>query len=250
MVPPLKRERLLKLTLAYDGTDFVGWQRQQNGRSVQEVLEQVFHRITGKKVVLVGAGRTDSGVHAQGQVAHLTIAQKLSLPILLKALNANLPEDVVVLSLSEPPKKFHARYAAKRKWYRYVIWNSALRPVLDRTQMTWIPARLDITKMKKAARLLKGRHDFKIFNSGGRDLESTVRTLYQLRISQNGSRLMIDAQADGFLYHMVRRIAGLLIDVGRGKIPDAHVKELLAGRSHTVPHTAAAKGLSLMKVWY
>ncbi len=230
--------RLLKLTLSYDGTRFVGWQSQKNGRSVQETLEAALKQLTGKKVSVTGAGRTDSGVHAMGQVAHANVICRLSVNGIRKALNAILPEEIVVRSVQTAPAGFHARYSAQSKWYRYQVWNSPVRPLAGRERMHYISDRLDLGRMRRAARSLTGRHDFKKFvSSGSKPVRSTVRTL-RLKISRKGPLVTLDFRANGFLYHMARRITGYLIHIGKGKPAPA------------VAPSAPAKGLCLMRVSY
>ena len=254
---PGLRPGTLKFTLAYDGTPFVGWQSQKNGRSVQETLQSALKQLTGKKVSVTGAGRTDSGVHALGQVAHATVASSLPLNRIRKALNALLPAEVVVLSVQAAPARFHARYSAKSKWYRYQIWNDPVRPLFGRERMWHVSDRLDLAAMRRAARKLSGRRDFKAFQSAGRGapaprhflgsrdgaasvsgtVRSTVRTV-RLTLRKQGPLITIDARGDGFLYHMVRRIAGHLIEIGKGKPAPA------------IAPSAPARGLCLVEVRY
>ena len=241
--------RLLKLTLSYDGTRFVGWQSQKNGQSVQEALEAAFKQLTGKKVRVTGAGRTDSGVHALGQVAHANILCRLSVNGIRKALNAILPEEIVVLSVQAAPAGFHARYSARSKWYRYQIWNSPVRPLVGRERMHYISDPLDIGKMRRAAKTLSGKRDFKAFQSAGGTVRSTVRTV-RLKLSQQGPLITLDARGDGFLYHMVRRLVGLLIAIGKGRLPPEEAAAVLRGTSRFIPPSAPAKGLCLMQVRY
>lgn len=240
----------LKLVIAYEGTSFAGWQRQKNARSVQGVLEAAFRKITGFKTPVTGASRTDSGVHAQGQVAHVLSRSTLSASKLQKALNAILPEEIVVRSIRRVKPTFHARYDAKRKWYRYSIWNRPERPLFDRKFVLHVPMPLDIQRMRQAAGFLKGRQDFKAFHSAGRPVSSTLRTLRLLRIQARAGYLRIDVQADGFLYHMVRRMVGLLLQIGKGKHSPSIVRELLEGSSSVAAPTAPAKGLTLVQVRY
>ena len=250
MAPKGERPRTIVLTLAYEGTNFLGWQRQKNARTVQAVLEDALQQILGKPVKVTGAGRTDSGVHAEAQVAHAAIRSAMPLKTLHRALNAVLPEDLLVLSLKTAPSNFHARYSATRKRYRYVIWNRPHRPLFDRTRLTYVSTPLDLKKMRQAARLLRGRHDFKAFHSAGRPARSTRRTLSSLTLRAQNGMLVIEAEADGFLYHMVRRIAGLLLEVGKGQWEPEVVRDLLAGKNSVIPPTAPAKGLCLAKIWY
>jgi tRNA pseudouridine38-40 synthase len=231
---------LFKLTLAYDGTLFAGWQRQKNARTVQQTLEEALRKIVGRKVQVTGAGRTDSGVHAQGQVAHVKLRTRLSPKTLERALNAILPEDILIRSVQPAPSDFHARFAARWKRYRYSIWNSPERPLFNRNYALHVPTPLNLAAMRKAARLLQGRRDFRRFHSSGRPVRSTVRNLRRLTLSKKGPLIFIDAESDGFLYHMVRRIVGLLIEIGRSR------DDLTPDHAPTAP----AKGLCLIQVRY
>lgn len=243
--------RRIRLDIAYEGTSFVGWQRQKNGLSVQEVLEQSLEKIVREKITLSGAGRTDSGVHAEGQVAHTVIHSLIPLTLLQKALNGTLPETIVIRSLRKVPDSFHARFGAKSKWYRYTIWNSNIRPLAERQRVRWVYQPLDLRAMRQAARILQGKHDFKPFqSSGSRDIGSTVRNLFQLTIRKNDPLIWIDAKADGFLYHMVRRISGLLIEIGKGKLPPEEARKILRGHSGFIVPSAPAQGLCLTRVSY
>lgn len=235
--------RTLRLRVVYDGTRFAGWQTQNGVRTVQSTLEQALRQILQERVRVVGAGRTDSGVHAEGQVAHVTIRSPMPLPRLQRALNAVLPEDLAVRSVQRAPAGFHARYGAAGKWYRYTIWNNPIRPVFERDHLLHIPGALDLKAMRRAARRLRGRHDFRSFHSTGRPVASTVRTLHRLSILRCGKRIEIHAEADGFLYHMVRRMVGRLLQVGKGSVRPAHAFD-------TAAPTAPARGLCLMRVRY
>lgn len=238
--------RTLKLVLAYDGAEFSGWQRQKNGRSVQAVLEGALQQLTGKPVAVTGASRTDSGVHAGGQVAHAKIATRLSPVEIRKALNAILPEDVLICSVAIAPARFHARYSAQSKLYRYQIWNDPLRPLFGREQMHHVRDRLGLPAMRRAARQLKGRHDFRAFCSepakasgaASSSRSHTVRTVKRISLKKEGPLITLEVRGDGFLYHMVRRMAGFLIEIGKGK------------PAPPIPPTAPAKGLCLISVRY
>ena len=202
-------------------------------------------------MTLIGAGRTDAGVHAEGQVAHVRVNHPMPTRTLLRALNATLPEDVVVRSIRIAPATFHAQYTAAAKRYRYTLWNKPTRPMAHRERMLHVSAPLDLKAMRRAARLLKGRHNFRAFYTDGRLAEDTLRTLRSLTIrSEKNGVIQITAEADGFLYHMVRRIAGLLLDIGKGKHPPTIVRKILRGRGSAIAHTAPAKGLCLMEVIY
>lgn len=254
--------RTLKLLIAYDGSRFAGWQRQKGRRSVQETLEETLRQILQEKVHVTGAGRTDAGVHAEGQAAHITVRNRMPAPVLHQALNALLPEDILIRSIRPAPRGFHARYSAKSKHYRYSIWNGSLRPLFDRDFLAHVREPLDVARMRRLARELQGRRDFRAFHSTGRPVRSTVRHLKRLTVTRKGPLIRIDAVADGFLYHMVRRIAGLLIEAGKGK--PVHLTRtqcpIPVGRGATarqtgsapgfVAPTAAAKGLCLLEVKY
>ncbi len=230
--------KTVRLLVAYDGTRSAGWQRQREGRTVQATLEDALARITGRRTTVIGAGRTDAGVHALGQVAHTRVVTRLSPAVLRRAMNAVLPDDVIVRRLAEAPGRFHAQHDARRKWYRYRIATGPVRPLLERAFVHYVPQPLDLAAMRRAAARWVGRHDFRAFHSSGRPVTSTRRRVDRLRISRQGGELHIDIIADGFLYHMVRRMVGTLLEIGRGRPAPA------------VAPTAPAHGLCLMQVTY
>jgi tRNA pseudouridine38-40 synthase len=244
-----------KLVLGYDGTDFRGWQRQPDGprqlgcRTVQGVLEDAVLRITGKKVAVHGAGRTDAGVHALGQAASFRGAFKLSDDVLLRALNAVLPEDVRVFSLHEAPPGFHARKSARSKLYRYRLATAAQPNPLDRRYVLHWPYPLRTGRMREAARLFVRTADFTAFSSN-RD-RSPVRTVTRSELRRSGDELVYTIESAGFLRYMVRTIVGTLLDVGRGRLAPAQVEDLFRmGDRGLAGPTAAAKGLTLVRVDY
>jgi len=238
-----------KLVLGYDGTDFRGWQRQPDGRTVQGVLEEAVRKITGKKVVVHGAGRTDAGVHALGQAAGFRGAFKLSDEVLLRALNAVLPEDVRVFSLAEAPPDFHARKSARSKLYRYRIVLSPQPNPLDRRFVLHWPYPLQVGKMRAAARLFVRTADFTAFSSN-RD-RSPVRTVTRSGLRRSGDELVYTIESAGFLRYMVRTIVGTLLEVGRGRIAPAGIEEIFRLKDRSLAGaTAAAKGLTLIRVDY
>jgi tRNA pseudouridine38-40 synthase len=247
--------RSLKLTLAYDGTDFAGWQIQPTARTVQGTVQSILARITGEPVNLVGSGRTDAGVHALGQVASFETSSGHACDVFCRALNAELPDDIAVLSVEEAPTGFHARGWARRKRYRYVFHDSGMRDVFARRYCWPVPYRLDETAMQRGAAALVGKHDFSSFETSGSERESSVRTIFAIDITRPlGDRpyeLHLEIEADGFLYNMVRAIAGTLVLVGRGVRTEAWVAEALAAwnRSAAGP-TAPAQGLFLLWVKY
>jgi tRNA pseudouridine38-40 synthase len=244
--------RNIKLTLSYDGSEFNGWQTQPGFRTVQETLEGAIARLTGEPRVRVNAsGRTDAGVHAVGQVVNFYTSSTIPAGVLVKAFNAHLPADVVVLQAEDMPEAFDANRDARRKLYRYIIHD---RPVPDpflRRYCCHSRRRLDAAAMRRAAEPLRGRHDFHSFETGWPNRMSSVRTITHLALSRFGDWIWLDVEADGFLYNMVRAIAGTLMYVGRGYWPEIRVAEILQAedRREGGP-TAPAQGLFLMRVSY
>ena len=241
-----------RLTIAYRGTDFSGWQRQADKRTVQECIETALEKIWGEKISLQGSGRTDTGVHALGQVASFNAARLHAGAILQRALNANLPRDVRIVKCRLVSPAFHARFDARGKTYRYLIWNRLVQDPFTLDTHWHVPRPLDLSAMRKAARLLLGRHDFASFTSNpGYERESTVRVMKRASIARDESTLVFHFTADGFLYRMVRNLVGALTKVGLGKITvDDFGKILRACSRSEAPATAPACGLYLMKVFY
>jgi len=238
-----------KIILGYDGTDFRGWQRQPDGRTVQGVLEEAVCKITGKRTVVHGAGRTDAGVHALGQVANFRGAFKLSDEVLFRALNAVLPQDVRIFSLEEARPDFHARKSARSKVYRYRIVRAPQPSPLDRRFVLHWPYPLKIGKMRQAARLFARTGDFTAFSSN-RD-RAPVRTVTRSELRTPGDEIVYTIEAAGFLRYMVRTIVGTLLEVGRGRIAPEEIEELFRHRDRSLAGpTAAAKGLTLIRVDY
>lgn len=248
--------RTLKLTLAYDGTAYAGWQWQPGQPTVQGVLEAALEKVTGAGGGrTLASGRTDAGVHALGQVVGLRTASRLECPVLLRALNANLPDDVAVLDVSEAPRDFHPIRDARAKRYRYVIHDGPVRDVFHRRWSWHVPTRLDEEAMDRAAAGLTGRHDFRSFQTTGAPRKSTVRTLRELWVRRRPAPeehlVLTEVEADGFLYNMVRAIVGTLVEVGRGAEPESWPAEVLAAadRARAGP-TAPPQGLVMVSVRY
>jgi tRNA pseudouridine38-40 synthase len=243
--------RNIKLVLSYDGTDFHGWQTQPGLRTVQETLETAVKEITGETVFANASGRTDTGVHAIGQVVNLHTESHHDSSVFVRAINAHLPEDVVIKSAEEAPPEFDASRSAKRKLYRYVIHDGPTADVFLRRYACRWRTRLDDASMRLAAEPLLGRHDFHSFETEWPNRQSSVRTITHLEVSRAGDLIWIDVEADGFLYNMVRAIAGTLINVGRGYWPVAQVSTILAAedRKQAGPN-APPQGLFLMRVTY
>jgi tRNA pseudouridine38-40 synthase len=238
-----------RIVVAYDGTEFRGWQRQPDRRTVQGVLEDAVCKVTQKKTVVHGAGRTDAGVHALGQVAGFRGTFKLADDVLLRALNAVLPADVRVFSLEEAPAGFHARKSARSKVYRYRIVRAPQVSPLDRRYVLHWPYPLNVRAMREAARLFVRTDDFTAFSSN-RD-RSPVRTVTRSELRQSGPEIVYTIEAEGFLRYMVRTIVGTLIEVGRGRIPPSQVEEIFRLKDRSLAgSTAAAKGLTLVRVDY
>ncbi len=244
-----------KLTLAYDGTDFAGWQRQPSRRTVQGQLEAAIQRVTGQGSKCIASGRTDAGVHALGQVVSFSSDTQLPPEVLAKALNAELPEDMLVFSVARAPDDFHALRDAIRKRYRYVIEDGRLRDLYARRYLWHIYQRLDIEAMQAAAAPLVGRHDFASYETSGSSRQTTTRTLFDLTVERQHAdlteRIVIEVEADGFLYNMVRNIVGTLVAVGKGKQSVQWPEQVLALRDRTqAGMTAPPQGLYLVGVHY
>jgi tRNA pseudouridine38-40 synthase len=249
--------RILKLTVEYDGTNYVGWQRQARGVSIQGLLEGALAAFEGGPVVVHGAGRTDAGVHALGQVASVALNATLEASTLQRALNAVLPPDVRVVAAAEAAPGFHARFDAISKIYEYRIVNAPFVSAFQHRYVWHVPGTLDREAMQAGAQVLVGRHDFAAFQGSGAKVSTTERTI--LEISWNvdhldqrpGPTLVLSVSGDGFLRHMVRTIAGTLVDVGLGRWPASHVAAILQGRDRTRAGRAApARGLFLVEVTY
>jgi tRNA pseudouridine38-40 synthase len=250
-VNPIK----LKLTIAYDGTAYAGWQVQKTGTGVQEKVEQALSKLFPSKPRLHSSSRTDTGVHALGMVAHFEVPQgefRLPLRKLSLALNAYLPDDIRVCAATRCRADFHARFHAKGKQYRYFVWNHpAMNPLLRHS--AWhVPRLLDLPAMREAAKFFVGRHDFRSFaNNRGYEVENTVRTLTRCDFKRSGALLTFMIEGDGFLYKMCRGIVGTIVQTGLGKFPPEVVKQMLAHRDRRLAGmTAPAHGLVLWKVFY
>jgi len=241
--------RVIRLTVGYDGTDFCGWQRQPGDRTVQGELEKALTKLARKRIPVVGAGRTDAGVHALGQVASFRAELRLGDHELRRALNALLPQDVRVSSVRKAPAGFDARKSARSKIYRYRIYNvPQVSPFLFRYVLHW-PGRLDFERMAEASRLFKRRGDFTAFSSNR--LLQPVRRVMRSELKKKGREITYTIEADGFLRYMVRTIVGTLLEVGRGKIEPRAVEDLFARKKRSLASpTAPAKGLCLIKVVY
>jgi tRNA pseudouridine38-40 synthase len=241
-----------KITIEYDGAPFVGWQRQDNGASIQGAIEDAVFAFCGERVAVHGAGRTDTGVHALGQVAHLDLSDDKPVDTVRAAVNFHLkPHPIVVTETEIVPDDFHARFSATGRRYRYLILNRRAPPALDRGRVWHVPVPLDSAAMADAAALLVGRHDFNSFRSAACQAASSLKTLDRLDVGREGELIRIDVAARSFLHNQVRILAGTLQLVGRGQWSKRDVAEALAARDRTrAGPTAPPQGLCLMEVRY
>jgi tRNA pseudouridine38-40 synthase len=243
--------RNIRVLVAYDGTDFAGWQHQPGQRTVQGVLQDAVRQMTGEEVRVQGAGRTDAGVHADGQVASFPLAARIPERGLLRGLNSILPPDVALLEVAEAPPQFDARFSARGKVYRYRIWNHLVRsPLHARTTWHCRPV-LDMAAMRAAARELVGEHDFRAFRAADCERRTTVRVIRRLDIDRQGALLSLEVEATAFLKNMVRILVGTLVDLGRGRIAPAAIARMLqTGDREAGGVTAPPQGLTLLRVIY
>lgn len=241
-----------KMVIAYDGSRYNGWQKQGNTKdTIQGKLEKVLEKLEGREVEVIGAGRTDAGVHALGQVANVKLESKINGETLLQYLNQYLPEDIAVLSVKEVPMRFHSRLNTTEKTYLYRIYRSEIPNPFIRKYTVTITEELDIEKMRMAAELLIGEHDFKSFCSLKKSKKSTIRTLYSITIEEIEEEIRISVRGNGFLYHMVRIIIGTLLEVGTGKKKPEEIEQILEKRERQAAgKTAPAHGLFLKEVKY
>ncbi len=241
-----------RLTVEYDGTPFVGWQRQANGPSVQQALEEAVTAFCGETATVQGAGRTDAGVHALGQVAHVDIARETEADTVRKALNHLVrPAPIVVLASEAVADDFHARFSAIGRRYRYRILNRRAMPALDRNRVWWVPVPLDAAAMHEAAQVLIGTHDFSSFRAARCQAKSPLKTLDRLDVARDGNGIAVEAAARSFLHHQVRNIVGTLKLVGEGKWRAGDVADALNARDRSAGGpTAPAEGLYLTSVEY
>lgn len=243
--------RTLLLTVAYDGTDYAGFQIQLNGNTIQAEIEKALFRLTGSEIRITGSGRTDAGVHAAGQAISFDTDSRHQPATFVKALNAMLPRDIVVLNAEEAPPGFNARFCAIGKTYVYRIWTDPIRPVFERRYVTDLGQTLDIAAMQQALSALIGTHDFAAFCAAGSSAKTTVRTMRRAMVEQKEKIVEISLEADGFLYNMVRIIIGTLIEIGTGKLPSNCLETALKSldRSKAGP-TAPPQGLCLQEVFF
>lgn len=241
----------IKLTLEYDGTNYYGWQKQKELKTIQGEIEEAIELVTKEYCEVTGSSRTDAGVHAKGFVANFKTNSKVPPAKFREALNVKLPEDIVIIKSEQVEDDFHARYCAKGKTYEYYILNSEVPSALMRNQMYHYKYDLDIDAMKIAAKQFIGTHDFAAFKTQGSSVKGTVRTIFDVKVEKEEKVIKISVSGDGFLYNMVRIIVGTLINVGRGKTDAVAISDIINQKDRTLagdcvpPH-----GLFLKEVYY
>lgn len=244
-------KRNIKLTLEYDGTNYCGWQKQPNAPTVEEALEKAIRKITGENANIVGSGRTDSKVHAFGQVANFHTLSNIPGEKFALALNGALPKDIVIRESEEKELDFHSRYWAVGKEYTYIIYNDKMRSPIRRNYSYFVNYDLDIEAMKCALNCFGGTHDFAAFMATGSSVLGTTRTITGAQLVENENLIEITIRGTGFLYNMVRIIVGTLVDIGIGKIDKNQVEKIINSKDRNMAgHTAPAEGLYLSKVFY
>ena len=243
--------RNIKLTIEYDGKEFNGWQKQPNKLNIQGTIEKAIQELTGEEVELNASGRTDAGVHALNQVANFKTNSNIPIEKIAIALNSKLKKSILIKSAEEVDERFHSRLTCKRKTYRYVINNSKYGTAIYRNMEFHIPQKLDIAKMKEAVKNFEGEHDFKAFKASGTSSKSSVRTIYKAEVLNDGDKIYIELTGNGFLYNMVRIIAGTLVDVGLGNIAPEEITNIInEGKRQNAGKTLPAHGLFLVSVEY
>ena len=241
----------IKLTIEYDGTAYAGWQRQENALAVQQVIEEALTKLTRARVVIAGASRTDAGVHALGQTAHFDTESRIPPDKYAFALNIMLPADIRIRKSEAVSEAFHARFSNKGKRYRYLIYQSPHAGALNRNTHAHVIYPLDDEKMRRELTALIGTHDFAAFAASGSVVKDTVRTIYSASLTRRGDELELLVEGSGFLYNMVRIIAGTLISVGAGRLEEgAFARAIQSGNRLDLGVTAPAHGLTLMEVYY
>jgi len=243
--------RNIKLVIEYDGKKFGGWQKQPTKLNIQGEIEEAIKEITGEQVELTASGRTDAGVHSLGQVANFKTNSKIDIQKFAFAINSKLKKSIVIKSAEEVEENFHARYNCKGKKYRYIINNSEQGTAIYRDLECHIPQKLNVDDMKSAIKYFEGEHDFKGFRASGTSSKSSVRTIYKAEVLQNEDKIIIELTGNGFMYNMVRIIAGTIVDVGLGKIKAEQIPDIINSKDRTkAGKTLPAHGLYLVEVYY
>jgi len=243
--------RNVKIIIEYEGTNYLGWQKQAEGPTIQETIENALENITGENIFLFGSGRTDSGVHALGQVANFKTHSNIKPAKFQMGLNSILPKDITIIDAQDVDSDFHAQFSAKSKTYVYKIFNSPHPSALMRKVSWFIPQTLDISQMQKSAEYLLGKHDFKAFALSSTEVKTTVRTVLKADIEPNYNMIIFCIEATGFLKRMVRLIVGTLVQVGKGRITPADFADILqSGEKTKFVYAAPPHGLYLKEVKY
>ncbi len=243
--------RNIKLTIEYDGKEFNGWQKQPNKLNIQGEIERAIEEITGEQVDLYGSGRTDAGVHSLGQVANFKTNSKLPIEKVAIAINSKLKKSIRIKKAEEVSENFHSRYNCHKKKYRYIINNSSQGSAIYRGLEYHVSQKLNVEEMKKAIKFFEGEHDFKAFKSSGTSSKSSVRTIYNAELKQNGERIIIELTGNGFLYNMVRIISGTLLEVGLGNIKAEDIPNIIENKDRKMAgKTLPPHGLYLVEVMY
>lgn len=241
----------LKLTIAYDGEPFAGWQSQTSGDAVQDVVERAMAKVAGERVTLHGSGRTDAGVHALGQCAHADVPENMTPQSWQKALNANLPPAIRIMRAQKARADFHARFSARGKIYRYLIRNGPVLPPHEVGRVWHLPHQLDFEAFSRTARVFEGRHDFAAFAANrGTEVKDTCRTIHRVAPVRKGELWTVTFEGQGFLYKMVRMMVAAAVRVSQGREPIENIRARLKGGEPKWNHVAPADGLSLVKVLY
>lgn len=243
--------RTLKLKIEYNGSDFYGWQKQENLRTVQGEIEQAFLTLTNENVSVEGSGRTDKGVHALGQVASVQIENSIPLKNIKRALNNLLPADIRIVKVDLEKDNFHARFSAKRKTYRYIVQTGRTMGAIEHNIVGYYPYDVDFEKIKVASTLFVGKHNFKGMCSADTQVQNFEREIYDFQVSKKGKKIVFEVTGNGFLYNMVRILVGTLLDIGRGKLSQNDIKKVLeTGERKYAGITMPPQGLYLKKVEY
>ena len=243
--------RNIKLIIEYDGKKFGGWQKQPNKLNIQGEIEKAIEEITGEAVELNASGRTDAGVHSLGQTANFKTNSEIDISKMAIAINSKLKQSIRIIKAEEVDEKFHARYSCKGKKYKYVINNSKYGSAIYRDLEYHMPIKLNVEAMQKGIKYFEGEHDFKSFKASGTSSKSSVRTIYSAKVIEDGERIIIELEGNGFLYNMVRIISGTIVDVGLGKIKPEEIPEIIESKDRTrAGKTLPPQGLYLVEVYY
>ncbi len=243
--------RNIKLIIEYDGKSFNGWQKQPTKLNIQGEIEKAIGEITGEEIDLIASGRTDAGVHSLGQTANFKTESNIPIEKFPIAINSKLKKSIVIKSAEEVDERFHSRYSVKSKRYRYTINNSQYGSAIYRDMEYHFPIKLDVEKMKDAAKYFEGEHDFKGFKASGTSSKSSVRKIFKVEVIEDGDRIYIELTGNGFLYNMVRIISGTLLDVGQSKIKPEDIPDIILSKDRMrAGKTLPAHGLCLMEVTY